>query len=71
MTALSSEEIYKALLKEIEDSIVGKAYATYVSRCLYEQGVPSETIINEVLVPLVNNKDENKINKDVDISLGK
>ena len=69
MTALSSEEIHKALLKEIEDSIVSKAYATYVSRCLYEQGVPSETI-NEVLVPLVN-KDENKINKDVDTSLRK
>lgn len=70
MTALSREEIYKALLKEIEDSIMGKAYATYVSRCLYEQGVSSETIINEVLVPLVN-KNENKINKDVDTSLGK
>lgn len=71
MTVLSSEEIYKALLKEIEDSIVAKDYATYASRCLYEQGVPLETIIDEVLIPLVNVNKDDKINKYVDIPLGK
>lgn len=69
MTKLSSEKMYKSLLKEIEDSdsIRIKSYATYVSRCLYKQGVPLETIIDEVLIPLVNVNKDDKINKYVDI----
>lgn len=71
MTKLSSEKMYKSLLKEIEDSVMIKSYATYVSRCLYEQGVPLETIIDEVLIPLVNVNKDDKINKYVDIPLRK